>query len=790
MNQEKLTETINAYKSDFSRIDSEERYKWEAIKHYKDNWNIDAEDFGNMFKIAFDLSANLLASRNYFPRRMIKHFSEIDAESVRSMFRNLYNESLPLLNRVEVFIDKSSALLERYDPTSKKSHYQDLHSISVYLAFEYPEKYYIYKRTVFEKFAKAVEYQEIPKRGSNDALQDYYDLCDQVRDVVRKDHMLVEMSKERLDDNCYQDSNSNMLAMDIIYFGHLYNKQNLWWPDRKEYDPDISSKKWIELLNNASVFNSESLIIVKRFADYKKSATFDQIIKKYGDTKHYYKKVITSLAERVIDVTGCRLMSDDTGWSKFWSIMFQAKIESKDDDNNYDWKLRDEIIEAIQETDLSSVDVFAKASDSKTKNYWWLNANPKIWSFNNIKIGEVQNYTMYNDNNNKRRIYQNFLDAKEGDLVIGYESTPVKQVVALCKISRANDGERVFFEKSESLAVPVDFSSLKSIPALQKSEYFVNPQGSLFKLTELEYNLIYDEIRELNPIEKQDKLPVYTKESFLSSVFMDEDRYETLKGLLLRKKNIILQGAPGVGKTFATKKLAYSIIGFEDNQAIEQIQFHQNYSYEDFIMGYKPKDEGFSLKYGVFYEFCRRAENNPDSKYFFIIDEINRGNVSKIFGELLMLIENDYRGHKMKLAYSDLQFSVPENVYIIGLMNTADRSLALIDYALRRRFSFFTFEPAFTTDGFRIYQKQLNSSVFDSFIDMIKQLNVEITEDVSLGSGFCIGHSYFCNQKIFSEEWLSEVIDYDIVPTLEEYWFDDKDKVEVWAHKLRSVLNG
>ncbi|GHV36835.1 hypothetical protein FACS1894187_12170 [Synergistales bacterium] len=164
---------------------------------------------------------------------------------------------------------------------------------------------------------------------------------------------------------------------------------------------------------------------------------------------------------------------------------------------------------------------------------------------------------------------------------------------------------------------------------------------------------------------------------------------------------MILQGAPGVGKTFAAKRLAFSIIGKEDDRRVKIVQFHQSYSYEDFVMGYRPDGRGFCLAEGPFYQFCKIAEKDDDDRpYFFIIDEINRGNLSKIFGELLMLIENDKRGEKnaLRLLYKDEDFFVPENVHIIGMMNTADRSLAMIDYALRRRFVFFDMEPAFDSD--------------------------------------------------------------------------------------------
>jgi len=218
------------------------------------------------------------------------------------------------------------------------------------------------------------------------------------------------------------------------------------------------------------------------------------------------------------------------------------------------------------------------------------------------------------------------------------------------------------------------------------------------------------------------------------------------------------------------------------------VQFHQNYSYEDFVMGYKPVNDGFELKSGIFYRFCQKAANQPDKDYFFIIDEINRGNMSKIFGELLMLIERDYRGTKATLAYNGLSFSVPNNLYIIGMMNTADRSIAMIDYALRRRFSFFEVEPGFDSEGFMKYQKALNDETLNELIAKVIELNKEITLDRSLGRGFCIGHSYFCGQTACTDEWLRSIVDYDILPMLSEYWFDDSARLQRWENILRGVF--
>lgn len=425
--------------------------------------------------------------------------------------------------------------------------------------------------------------------------------------------------------------------------------------------------------------------------------------------------------------------------------------------------------------------------ESSGKQYWWLVGNPKIWSLSNMKVGEEQEYTLYNENGNPRRVFQNFLNAKKGDKVIGYEARPTQKVVSLLEISKENDGNTIGFRKVETLPEPVSFSTLRETPGLETMDYMKNQQGSFFKVTPDEYDIIMELIRGDNPLPKKESNELYTDNKFLEEVFITRDEYNKLRNLLQRKKNLILQGAPGVGKTFAARRLAYAIMGEKDESRVMQIQFHQNYSYEDFVMGYKPTENGgFSLSYGIFHKFCRRASIDKEHRYFFIIDEINRGNLSKIFGELLMLIESDYRDKPIQLSYNDETFAVPSNIYIIGMMNTADRSLAMIDYALRRRFSFFEMKPGFETDAFNNYILGWLSQKLRSLINAIIDLNKVIAADDSLGSGFCIGHSYLCNLNSDSE--LESIVEYDIIPMLREYWFDNDDKFNQEAQKLRNAL--
>lgn len=800
IDQEKLSPILAGYKEYFPLHWKDEKYKWEAIKYFQDYWNIDAENFGEMFKQATDKTFNLLASGYAYPRGMIINFAKADDETARSMFRNLFDESLDLAVRVDAFQTSAEEMRTKYDDGTWRNHYQNTNAISTYLWLRYPDKYYIYKYELLRVAAEELSFDYMPKRnGSVDSLIGGNQMYDEICEAIKADPDIRELLRDALTSTCYPDPELKTATIDVgFYLARFYlDEQNSkeeeeeWFP--KEYSPNLSVEDWVNLLRDTSVFTVNSLQIMKRLKDYGGAATCKQLSVRYGENPNFYNGGSWSLAQRINKKTGCPAMTKDLDNSKWWPILYTGKKADKATDGAYIWKLRDELSQALDKIDLSDIDLFAKdAKIEKAHNCWWLTANPKMWSFADIKIGEEHCYTLYNENGNKRRVFQNFLDAKVGDIVIGYEANPVKKIVALARITQANDGKAIYFEKVEGLATPIEYLVLKDCQELEKMEFFVQPNGSLFKLTRGEYDFIMDIIREENPLQESGAVhQKYTKEDFLSKVYMTEERYNVLEELLRNKMNVILQGAPGVGKTFTAKKLAYAMMGEVDDSRVEMVQFHQNYSYEDFIMGYRPDGADFKLAEGIFYRFCQRAANDPGKEFFFIIDEINRGNMSKIFGELLMLIEKDYRGTKATLAYSGMPFSVPDNLYILGMMNTADRSLAMIDYALRRRFSFFEIEPGFGSEGFTNYQNSFANETFHALIDQIKLLNKAITDDRSLGRGFQIGHSYFCGREELgcTDEWMRSVVEFDILPMLCEYWFDEPTKLQRWEKKLRGVFD-
>lgn len=796
INRACLKSVLAEYKRDFvARQWAEEKYKWEAVRHFQNNWDVNASDFAAMLERSLAKTSNLLASLNNYPARMIVQFARIAPEEVRALFIALFDESDDYYSRIEAFKQGSATLLEKYG-NGAGQHYQYENAITTYLWLRYPDRYYIYKYGEAKRAAAELGASYQFKKGSYASnVRNHLAFYDEVCAELKKDDELVRLLRSQITPECHPDPELRTLTIDVCFYISRYisDKEvvaaDSWFPAKDEYDPGLSVDDWVSLLGDETVFTDSGLEIVKRLKDYGGAATCTQLAVKYGKTKNFYNAGSSALAKRVAAKTGCPVMERDGQSPMWWPILYVGRQAGKDEDGSFTWRLRKELSDAIDLINTSRVPLYAADPESEdTHSHWWLNANPKIWSFSDVPVGEVQSYTLYNENGNKRRIFQNFLDARAGDMVIGYESYPVKQIVAIARIASEQDGDRLYFEKIEGLSTPIDYQKLRECPELEKMEYFINPQGSLFKLTPGEYDFILDLIREENPLSEERPVETYSRDDFLNDVYMTEERYDRLASVLRNKKNVILQGAPGVGKTFAARRLAWSLMGEKDDNRIEFVQFHQNYSYEDFMMGYKPQGDTFELKYGVFYRFCQKAANRPDREFFFIIDEINRGNMSKIFGELLMLIERDYRDHKVTLAYNGLPFSVPSNLYIIGMMNTADRSLAMIDYALRRRFSFFEMGPGFDSEGFVAYQKSLESDTFDELVKRVKELNAEIARDKSLGRGFCIGHSYFCGHDSCSDVWLREVVDYDILPMLSEYWFDDEDRVTHWESVLHEVF--
>lgn len=805
-----LNEIIENYKKDINQYRPEELYKWAAIKEFKNNWNTDesSELFEDMMKKSLNKAGNLLVSSFYYPLRMILEFVAKDPEFVKSMFKYLFDETVDLKLRINAFIDSSEKMLNEHYSERNLNHYQDLHAISTYLGFMYPDKYYLYKPSIDKK---ALDHIGIDIRNSDKTttLVNYFSACDMVYEHIINDKELLKLSEDSLNDNCYKKDKHHILTWDLLYYAgkklsenvdtvENINEEKVWL-----YSPGVNAEYWNECIEKGiMVLGYDELGDLNKYED--ENELFEEIKRVYNQKNPYNDKCACldflntmKIGDKVIAKKGSRTL---LGYGIVESdYIYDDSRENYKDVRKVKWikvgEWQNTIINNVVKT-LTEISQYKDYPEQllniingvevnmDNKNYYLLVSNPKIWDFSSISVGDTIDYTPINNAGNKRRIYQNYLDIKVGDSAIAYEATPSKEIVGLYEVVSKSD-TKLTLKKIEQLVNTISYNILKENEIIFKSEAFTNNfQGSLFKFTKEEYEILYDIIREANPI-INNIYEKYTINDFFNEVYIEENKYDEIINVLIRKKNIILQGAPGVGKTFMAKRIAYSILGEKNTDRVKLIQFHQSFSYEDFIEGIRPDEDGkFILVKGLFYNYCKKAESDPNNNYYLIIDEINRGNLSKIFGELLMLIEDDKRGESLTLAYSKLQFNVPRNLYIIGMMNTADRGLAIMDYALRRRFSFIEIEPAFENKTFKDYQKDLNNDYLNSTIKKIQELNKDIKEDSSLGEGFMIGHSFFCKLENPSDQDIRNIIKYEILPTLKEYWFDNESKINEYKDKL------
>lgn len=628
-----IGDVLSRYKADFGRFWEEERYKWEAMKHYKETWNIDTPDFTSMLAEAFSRAGNLLSGGMYYPYKMITAFAREDPETVRSMFRQLYNENRPLATRYKEFRASCDKCLTDYRPKQEGrdkalNHYQDLRAISVYLSFEYPDTYFLYKYKMYTQFRDLIGFQE--EKGKNKSeiwkLENYDRLCHDVLDMILKDESLLQMQKDVLDDSCWPDGAYHLLTQTVIYAGS-------------------SMELPTEVTDDPPVVEDELEVNVQTVTDVAKNTI---LYGPPGTGKTYY--------------------------TVFYAV---AIIENKP-------------LAAVQAENYS--DVLAR--------------------YHEYKAAGLIEFTTFHQSYG----YEEFIEGirpvlsqsgRSGDIQYRIESgvflqfcAPLQQHTAdfdtawelLCMDAKSQNGEYKFIRRtgSEITAVLVDSNRFR---VNWKSD-----QGSHNDLTKA-------------AIRKQFEAHKYVEREQLSG-----------------------------GNRWL----------FDARQAIIDVLI-DNYDLSD---------------------RCEELAQN----HVFIIDEINRGNISKIFGELITLIEPSKRigqpeGMMVRLPYSRKEFGVPDNVYLIGTMNTADRSIATIDTALRRRFQFREMQPA---------PKVLAGiSVEDiSIQDMLTRMNEKIS--VLYDREHTIGHAYFMPLiKSPTIETLASIFENSIIPLLQEYFYDDYEKIRL-----------
>ena len=663
---EKIEGLIAFYRKSFVQNWSDEKFKWEAVKCFQDNWN-ENEEFEIMFKKATKKAGNLLGSAGSYPLAQIFDFTKEDSNRTKEMFAKLYDESIPLEERIENFKDQSMLIIDNHNKSNPSekwiSSFQNENSISTYLWLRYPDKYYIYKFSELSKVERLLTDKPVIKKGNGISnLLAGFELYNKLAEALKEDEEITRIFREFLTESCYPDPEFRTLAIDFGFQISRYYRDSVDEFESNDMDNEYKNFKCI-----LEYFVSHLEYVQNQDTDF---IGYNKYIKEYVDEGTFKK-------------TG-------RGW-KGDSIRKQ--------------------IEKWEQYDISKIFIAVTPNHGNDYKSNLCYLNWKGTGINIIADWNKENHIsglclhVYNDENRTRK---NIGSAKSLSALGLFDDLPPNQEL------------KQFLD---------DFKKL---------------------LTDDHQNVINE---------------------------IEEKKMEELIEQLKSAKNLIFTGAPGTGKTFLAEEIAEKM-GAEH----KLVQFHPSYDYTDFVEGLRPVEKngslGFERKDGAFKEFCKDAieSNNSEKPFVFIIDEINRGEVSKIFGELFYAIDSGYRGRKDKAVQTQYQnlikdgdtfkdgFYVPENVYIIGTMNDIDRSVESIDFAFRRRFTWkeITAEDSMAIldkdDAWKSYGSKPSSGTVEDLKNRLRNLNEEISRTDGLNSSYHIGASYLLKYAMYEEYGESEAL--------------------------------
>ena len=803
---DKLKFIIGKYKENFATVDKQERYKWQAVSWYKQYWDLDATDFAQMVTVAFEKADNLLASGMYYAYKMLTEFANADPEKVREIFRTLYDESIPFADRYDTFRGECDSYIKQLKAQTGKdyNHYQDLHAISVYLFFEYPEKYFIYKSTMYTKMRERIGFVE-EKSNEKSIVRKYENhdrMCELILEEIHDDTELRELSEKRLDDTCYKDEQYHLLAMDIAYYGGIYmededfgrDKEITYWPSLEEYDPEMSAEQWKSFLIEDCKEYPSTLKMLKTMLELGGEATCNKLSEVLGSNAQAWSSRGSSLGRRAknkYNLPPCF----DGDVERFFPIPFVGR-QIKD---LYSWKLRDELKEALESMDLNIIEsvtdvelntiLYGPPGTGKTYH----TAIYAVAIIENKKLAEVtaEEYdevlARYNGYKKNGKIafttfhqsygYEEFIEGIKPVVTTEEDENKSDVQYAVASGIFKNFCDKAVRRKSISQVADYGLNESPNIWKVSLEKAYDNPtrteclNNNHIRIGWDEYGEDITDETDFSKYGGKKPLNAFINRMRIGDIVLScynattidaigvivgdyewHDEYDHLKRL--RKVNWIIKNVKEdimnkTQDTILSQAAVHRISTISLNDVFEIVKKYKN----DFSDSYESKDN-----------------------YVFIIDEINRGNISKIFGELITLIEPSKRvgaAEEMTaiLPYSAKPFGVPNNVYIIGTMNTADRSIATIDTALRRRFYFKEMLP--------------NPNILeDIYVDdvciseMLDLINKRI--EVLFDREHTIGHAYFMPLKANPTlETLAKIFENNIIPLLQEYFYEDYEKIRL-----------
>ena len=813
-----IQDAVQYYKENIDRYWADENYKWIGAEHFQEKWNAETENFPAMLKESLALSFNLLSGAMYYPSRMIVELAEYDSEGVRNLFKDLFDETRSFVERYTSFRSGCETILNRYrdsapEHSKAKNHYQDLRAICVYLSFRYPEKYYLYKSRMYTDFKKLIDYtensSEVDPIGKN--YDNFVRICQAVIEEVRKDPELLAMQKERVETTkgCVSDSELHLLAQTIIYVAPNMDDDKEYWPSKEEYDPQISTSKWIELLKDKELTSENNLRMLALMLDFGSPATCSQLADRYGLSANFFNKGSSAYAEQVAKKTGCPVPPErNNANARWWPILFVGRPAAKEEKGTYVWKMRDELKAALEQMDLPEIgeEMQMKVGKQIALNTILFGPPGTGKTYNTVlyavaivedkSVDEIMEEAKRDYKGVKSR-YDSYKDARLIAFTTFHQSYGYEEFIEgirpVLDNSENDTAKDVSYQLRDGLFK--EFCGRAICPVVKDQEkdlglnrnpvvWKVSLEGSGDNVTRKEC-LENDHIRigwdEYGPEINDKTVYTYGGEIILDA-FINRMQIGDIVLSCYSKSEIdaigVVTGDYEWGEEYSVyrrvRKVKWLVKNIREN--ILRINNGANLTLSSV---YRLKIS-LSDVMDIVRKYSPEEAVEPAQNYVFIIDEINRGNISKIFGELITLIEPTKRlgmpeETKIILPCSGEQFGVPSNVYILGTMNTADRSIALMDTALRRRFEFREMMP--DTKVLEGIQVSAEGETLD-VAQMLQAINTRI--EYLYDREHTIGHAFFTGLRDNpSIDLLADIFQNKVVPLLQEYFYEDYEKIQL-----------
>lgn len=752
MQEDSIKKIIEEYKIHIQDTQlNDEKYKWKILSQYKGRPNLDATDFLQELK-SINYS-NLIYAMG---KAVVFHLASEKPIELKEMFRNLFDESIGLSQRIKTFNQEALSIYRSLG--EKLQHHQDERTIGTYLTFHNPEKYTFYKNSFYKKMCELLNEREAKK---NEKYEHYLFLVNRIiEDYIQDDNELIDLVKTYIPDY-YDGSNHLLLTQDILY--QMLDKResvNYWL-----YAPGENAHKWEEFYENGIM-----------------GLGWDDL----GDLNNYKTKNEIKKKLQELENVDSSKQNDTAANYEFHKVIKEGDIiivkKGISELLGYGEVISDYFYDETRDSYQKCREV-----DWKLKGNWKVDFNLPVKTLTDVTKypTEDPNYSKYYEK--LMAIMENPINSKSNEKDVFNFNIPLNQILyGPPGTGKTYTLQNKFFEK---------FTIKES--SLTREQYLENLVSELnwwqvisIAVLDLQLTKVND-IHEHEIVKAKEKISdsktvrptiwgQLQRHTILDCEFVNvKDRSEPLYFNKDENSNWSIDNELLTQYYPESFDILNGIQNFTGNEAVsiknyEFITFHQSFSYEDFIEGIKPKleegesDLSFEIKDGVFKKLCLKAEADPENDYALFIDEINRGNVSAIFGELITLIETDKRlGNKnelkVRLPYSKKEFGVPSNVYIIGTMNTADRSVEALDTALRRRFSFIEMMP-----NEKVFEKLNFTDSYDRK-GIMQKINQRI--EVLLDRNYTLGHSYFIKED-FKNSFENEII-----PLLQEYFYNDYGKI-------------